>query len=95
MAESRPEKALKGYELSSVGFLLATVLCGISLVMQPSLLEWAIGFFLLLGASSSVLGAYLLVRHAYEDPRFKNATLLVWTAGTVFVLALLWVQYGG
>lgn len=94
MAEFRFEKALKSYEISSLAFLLTTVLCGISLLMRPYLLEWAIALFLLLGASSSVLGAYLLVQHAYNDIRFQNATLLVWTSGSVFVLALLWVQYG-
>jgi hypothetical protein len=91
----KEQKALQGYEFSSAAFLLATVLCGIALLMRPSLVEWAVALFLFTGALASGFAAYLLVRHAYEDPRFKGATLLVWIAGTVFVFALLWVQYGG
>lgn len=94
MPEQKSEKALRSYELSGVAFLLATVLCGVSAILRPSLIEWAIGLFLLFGALSAAFGAYLLVRHEYQDPRFKMSTLLVWTSGTVFVFATLWVQYG-
>jgi hypothetical protein len=90
----KEDRALLLYEWSSAGTRLATVLCGIALVMRPALLGWATGLFLLLGGAAAVLAAYLLVRHAYHEPRFKVATLLVWTAVTVFVMALLWVRYG-
>jgi membrane associated rhomboid family serine protease len=94
MPEGRTQQLLKSYEFSSIAFLLSTVVCGIAAVLRPSLIEWAVGLFLLLGALSGVMAAYLLVRHAYRDPRFKTATLIVWTSVTVFAFALLWVQYG-
>ncbi len=82
------------YEALSAGTFLSTVLCGIALLMRPDLILWAVGLFIGLAALSACAAAYLLVRHAYHDPRFKGATLLVWMAISVFVLVFLWVRYG-
>lgn len=95
MRDIRLDKALKSYEATSVLLMLSLVLCGIARLMMPELLLWSIFLFLAFAALSTALGAYLLIRQAHQDPRFKLATLIDWTAVSVFALVLLWVQYGG
>lgn len=86
---------IKGYELSSLLTLFSVVLCGISYVMLQSFLYWSIGLFIALATLNCIIGSYLLVRHAYQDPRFKGGTLINWTAISLFVLVFLWVEYVG
>ncbi len=90
----RDQRVLQGYEITSAGSLLATLLCGMALILKPSLVDHAVRLFLVIMALSGGLAAYLLARHRYDDPRFRSGTFLTWTALTIFTLAFLWVQYG-